>query len=130
MFLRIIIFIFALNTLIPSALAVGGLVLDTKIQMTDSKQALFQGMPDTQADTSASMPTAMTSSMTDMPCASLHDCKMMDMDNCDPTQCSTGYIIPYIEYINFLSDSMSQPQFILTHFYHIVLPVHTPPPLV
>ncbi len=121
MFLRLIIFIFAINTLIPSAMAVNGFASDEKMQMTVSEQVSMSGM-----------------SMSDrhgnrMHCASSNtDCKMMmDMDHCDSAQCSTsGYLNATLVSVIFYPNTMSQPPFFLSHFYHIVHPVRTPPPLI
>lgn len=120
MFLRLFIFIFAINTLIPSAMALGGLASDSKMLMTDSEQI-------TMSDSSDTNKTKMQMKMS---CYSHTDCKMMDMDNCHHTQCSSGYLNNHIEYFTLLPTTVRQPHFVVTHFYHIVHPVHTPPPLV
>ena len=120
MFLRLFIFIFAINTLIPSAMALGGLASDSKMLMTGSEQI-------TMSDSSDTNKTKMQMKMS---CYSHTDCKMMDMDNCHHTQCSSGYLNNHIEYFTLLPTTVRQPHFVVTHFYHIVHPVHTPPPLV
>ena len=120
MLLRLFIFIFAINTLIPSAMALGGLASDSKMLMTGSEQI-------TMSDSSDTNKTKMQMKMS---CYSHTDCKMMDMDNCHHTQCSSGYLNNHIEYFTLLPTTVRQPHFVLTHFYHIVHPVHTPPPLV
>jgi len=120
MFLRLFIFIFAINTLIPSTMALGGLASDSKMLMTDSEQI-------TMSDSSDTNKTKMQMKMS---CYSHTDCKMMDMDNCHHTQCSSGYLNNHIEYFTLLPTTVRQPHFVVTHFYHIVHPVHTPPPLV
>jgi len=119
MFLRLIIFIFAINTLIPSAMAVNGFASDEKMQMTVSEKVPMSGM--TMSDISKNK----------MFCSSHTDCKMMGMDNCDTTQCSTsGYLNTALVPAIFYPNTMRQPHFVLSHFYHIVHPVRTPPPLI
>jgi len=66
MFLRLFIFIFAINTLIPSAMALGGLASDSKMLMTDSEQI-------TMSDSSDTNKTKMQMKMS---CYSHTDCKI------------------------------------------------------
>jgi len=116
MFLRILILFFAINSLIPSA---------TAFAFVNVGSAPSNMMVNAMSDTDSVAPIiAMNKNCT------MGDSCTMDMDSsCDLLHCSSAYVINNVAYFAFLQRMSDQPQFVLTHFYHIVHPVHTPPPL-
>ncbi len=128
MFLRILILFFAINSLIPSATALtfgnAGSAPSKLMMGTMSSTDLVS---DTNSIVSES---TMNKSAMSKHCTMGNSC-MMDMDSsCDPLHCSSGYAVNSIKYFAFVHGLDQPPHFTLAHFYHIVHPVHTPPPLV
>jgi len=122
MFLRILILFFAINSLIPSA---------TALTFGNAGSAPSNMMAGTMSDTDSIVSeSTMNKSAMSENCTMGNSC-MMDMDSsCDPLHCSSGYAVNSIEHFAFLHSIDQPPHFTLAHFYHIVHPVHTQPPLV
>jgi len=122
MFLRILILFFAINSLIPSA---------TALAYGNAGSAPSNMMMATMSDTDSivSDSTMNKSAMSEN--CTMGDSCMMDMDSsCDPLHCSSGYAVNSIGYFAFIHSIDQPPYFTLAHYYHIVHPVHTQPPLV
>lgn len=111
MLLRVVIFLFAFNAIVPTALAVGS--------MSPCKNMM---------DNMNSMLTTIDSSIA---------CNMPDMDqSCGSIGCASNCmtnITPALNVANQIAivhKSNGQPHFSMPFYYHITYPVQTPPPLV
>ncbi len=113
MLLRVLILIFAFNSIVPSAMAVDSV---SGCQMDMEKSSMVMD----------------SISMTDMANCAMHDIQQgCESVHCNDVSCMINSI-PILSdtQMVFLPDVAALPQGKVAHFYKIVLPIQTPPPLV